>query len=432
MNEQSNYSGTKRRNVRVLVVAVAVVALIVSGFVVYFSSKWGDKPESARVTEHQFANSWVGGSRQAWVLSGVPEPAEFPLAAKDRHMVVATKNASAPDGVTLYGYDINGADPKLLWTQEVVANPDLLRQTAIWGNYAVYAGQLIDVVTGEIVDAPWPDDAQVSVADYMNGDYAVACVPGGECAGYSKVLAPLWSIPFEGSDVSPLADEGGDYFALLYSPGVPDAPAAIVNAATGETIAVDGDLNDVFDVAPMTGGWQTFTPERPRLVLLDGTVENLGPTGPAEGTGDRRLVITRGDGPTVDDVRLAVALDREPGRDQIVGSFDSKTCAFEINGHGVDLTAQVSGDGAGTGDIASGTARGGCNIPVHFFATSSDGNVVAALVYSEEGEVDYVLLDATNGAVLWRYPMGDGVVPARPNLIVTLGDGHVIGWKPIE
>lgn len=91
MKEQSNYLETKRRNVRVLVVAVAVVVLIIAGFVAYFSSKWGDKPESARVTEHQFANSWVKGSRQAWVMSEVTEPAEYPLTAAGGQMVVANE-----------------------------------------------------------------------------------------------------------------------------------------------------------------------------------------------------------------------------------------------------------------------------------------------------------------------------------------------------
>lgn len=434
MNEQSGYPGTKRRNVRALVVAVAVVVLIIAGSAIYFSLKWGDKPESTRVTEHQFANSWVKGSRQAWVLSGAPEPAEFPLAAKDRHMVVATKNANAPDSVTLYGYDINGADPKLLWTQDVVVDPDLVRPMAMWGNYAVYASQLIDAETGEILDAPWPDDALVSVADHMGDGYAVACVPGGECTGYSMLLDVLWSIPFEGTDVSPIVVNEGDFYALEYSPGTAGSMAIIMDLRTGERTHLKVALDDIQEVASLSDGWFTFsgTGYQPVLISPDGTVEKVVPTGPAKGTGEHRLVITPGAGPTIDDVKLGYVLDRDPGRGRIVGSYDSTNCAFEINGHGVDLTAEASGDGAGTGDIASGTEREGCNVPLSFVGTSSDGNIVATLLMPENGAVDYALLDTSTGAVLWRFPLGDGVVPARPNFIVTLNDGHLIGWKPVE
>ena len=71
-------------------------------------------------------------------------------------------------------------------------------------------------------------------------------------------------------------------------------------------------------------------------------------------------------------------------------------------------------------------------MPLSFVGTSSDGNIVATLLMPENGAVDYALLDTSTGAVLWRFPLGDGVVPARPNFIVTLDDGHLIGWKPVE
>lgn len=67
-----------------------------------------------------------------------------------------------------------------------------------------------------------------------------------------------------------------------------------------------------------------------------------------------------------------------------------------------------------------------------FVATSPDGNVVSTLVMTENRAMDYVLLDASTGDVVWRVPLGDGVVVPRPDLAIVLDDGVLSGWSSVS
>lgn len=120
-------------------------------------------------------------------------------------------------------------------------------------------------------------------------------------------------------------------------------------------------------------------------------------------------------------------------RGRLEGGDSSQSGSEGSVGLGSSGGSSGSGGGSSGGDGSSGSSGGdGCDTPVSFVGTSPDGNVVSTLVMTEEYVMDYALLNASTGEVLWRVPLGDAVVVPRSDLAVTLDDGVLAGWSLLE
>ena len=439
----SQYPAPKRRKTTTIVGIVAVVVLIVAGGVFYAVNLSGVK-QGFVDDRFRFSNAWANGGEHVWVLSDIPDTIDSPVVAQNDRMVIVTKDPVDPNGRVLTGYDIEGNDPSLEWSRNIVIDPELEGPVMLMDTYVVYAGQIFDIYDGEFRDSAWARDAKI-VIDPSWPD-SIACVPGRECRGNTWETGEEWRIPFEGTDVAPIIQDDLELFTLVYSAGARDSRATMINVRTGEWMRLKSPLDGVVEVTALKDGWLTYDNDfRPLLISLDGTVETL--DGPGTGARDeKRLVITPGPVPTLDDFRLQYALDKDPGDERVVGDFDSASCVFTVHGNDVDFSKEKSGtrslEGTGTsagsgdsiGSDPSGETGGGsgCETPMAFVATSPDGNVVSTLVMTENRTMDYVLLDASTGDVVWRVPLGDGVVVPRPDLAIVLDDGVLSGWSSVS
>ncbi len=437
----------KRRSLKAIVGIAAVVVLIAAIVLFYLF-----KPSGARHDfgddRFRFANEWVNGGKQAWVLSGMPDPINGAVAAQNDRLVIVTKDPTDPNGRTITVYDIQGNDPKLLWTQDIVIDPELEGPVMLADMFVVYAGQIRDVYDGRIYDFSWAQGAEMVTESSWAS--VVACVPDGDCVGHSWNAEEDWRIPFQGTDIAPIIRDQDEFFTLMYSADATDAPATMVNVQTGEWMRLKSPLDHVMEVTALQDGWLTYDSDfRPVLISLDGSVESVDGLGAGIDDEKQRLVTTPGWAPTVDDFRLQY-VDDDPAKDRIVGEFDRGSCVFTIDGKRVDFSKEKSGArsleggdssqsgsegsvGLGSSGGSGGSSGGdGCDTPVSFVGTSPDGNMVSTLVMTAEHTMDYALLDASTGEVLWRVPLGEGVVVPRPDLAVTLDDGVLTGWSLLE
>ena len=329
-------------------------------------------------------------------------------------MVVVTESEEEANIRILTGYDISGNNPRQMWELSLAVDRELGTPFDFWGEYLVYEGRVVDGNTGDIVSSPWDREDHVTITRGV--DYAIACAPGGECAGYDLDFKKLWSIPFEGTAVSMSVENNGEYFALMYSLNTSDSQAQMINVRSGEATHIQRTLDSVQALVPLADAWLTYRQFEPTLVALDGTVEDV--VAPPGSPNTRRLLITPGTGSTKEDFRMMYSPSEEPTGNQIVGEFNDETCVFTVNGNRVDLTAE------GTEDA--------CDTPVSFAAASPDGSVVAALVMPVGASIEYTLINANTGAVLWRQPLGDGVQVARSDLLVASLDASITGWMPMQ
>lgn len=176
----SQYPAPKRRNTTTIVGIVAVVVLIVAGGVFYAVNLSGVK-QGFVDDRFRFSNAWVNGGEQVWVLSDIPDTIDGPVVAQNDRMVIVTKDPADPNGRVLTGYDIEGNDPSLEWSRNIVIDPELEGPVMLMDTYVVYAGQIFDIYDGEFRDSAWARDAKI-VIDPSWPD-SIACVPGRECTG---------------------------------------------------------------------------------------------------------------------------------------------------------------------------------------------------------------------------------------------------------
>ena len=447
----------KRRSLKVIVGLVAVVVVIAT-VVAFYVLKSSDPRYNFVDNRFRFSNEWVKGGKQAWVLTGVPETIDGPVAAQINHLAIVTKDPADPNGRVITVYDIKGNEPKLLWTRDIVIDPELEGPVMLVDMFVVYAGQIRNVYDGEIYDFPWAQDAKLVTEPTWAS--VVACVPDGDCSGNNRETGEEWRIPFEGTDIAPIIHDETELFTLMYSAGAADSPGIMINVWTGEWMRLKSPLDDVMEVTALQDGWLTYDSNfRPVLISLDGKVETLDTPGTGINDEKQRLLITPGPTPTLVDFRLQYTSEANPGKGRIVGEFDRGNCVFTIDWKRVDFSKEKSGarsleggdssqsgsegsvglgssggsSGLGGGGGSSGSGGGdGCDTPRSFVGTSPDGNVISTLVMTEEYVMDYALLNASTGEVLWRVPLGDAVVVPRPDLAVTLDDGVLAGWSLLE
>ncbi len=144
----SQYPAPKRRNTTTIVGIVAVVVLIVAGGVFYAVNLSGVK-QGFVDDRFRFSNAWVNGGEQVWVLSDIPDTIDGPVVAQNDQMVIVTKDPADPNGRVLTGYDIEGNDPSLEWSRNIVIDPELEGPVMLMDTYVVYAGQIFDIYDGE-------------------------------------------------------------------------------------------------------------------------------------------------------------------------------------------------------------------------------------------------------------------------------------------
>ena len=191
----------------------------------YFFGPWGSTPREQKKSAQGYAgaatstgnisSAWAAGIGTAWTLDNVS-------AVRGEHQEVTT----LVDGTTLYvaatpslgegldvaAVDISGSQPQVIWDS---SNPQVkrdsyrfsLRMVTI-GDKLIVGNSTVDKTTGEVEDAPWLDDAPLTVV----GDVLVTCSGAETCTGWTwessewkqqwksitslqDVHSSLWDIP---------------------------------------------------------------------------------------------------------------------------------------------------------------------------------------------------------------------------------------------
>jgi hypothetical protein len=177
------------------ILAFLIVVLMVLG---YFFGPWGSTPREQKKSAQGYAgaatstgnisSAWAAGIGTAWTLDNVS-------AVRGEHQEVTT----LVDGTTLYvaatpslgegldvaAVDISGSQPQVIWDS---SNPQVkrdsyrfsLRMVTI-GDKLIVGNSTVDKTTGEVEDAPWLDDAPLTVV----GDVLVTCSGAETCTGWT-------------------------------------------------------------------------------------------------------------------------------------------------------------------------------------------------------------------------------------------------------
>ena len=177
------------------ILAFLIVVLLILG---YFFRPWGSAPRNEKSSSQGYSGSatntgnlssaWAAGVGTAWTLDSVS-------AVRGEHQDVVT----LVDGTTLYvaatpslgegldvaAVDISGSQPQVIWDS---SNPQVkrdsyrfsLRMTSV-GDKLIVGNSTVDKTTGEVEDAPWLDDAPLTVV----GDVLVTCSGAETCAGWT-------------------------------------------------------------------------------------------------------------------------------------------------------------------------------------------------------------------------------------------------------
>ena len=164
----------------------------------YFFGPWGSRPREQKKSAQGYAgaatstgnisSAWAAGIGTAWTLDNVS-------AVRGEHQEVTT----LVDGTTLYvaatpslgegldvaAVDISGSQPQVIWDS---SNPQVkrdsyrfsLRMVTI-GDKLIVGNSTVDKTTGEVEDAPWLDDAPLTVV----GDVLVTCSGAETCTGWT-------------------------------------------------------------------------------------------------------------------------------------------------------------------------------------------------------------------------------------------------------
>lgn len=385
-----------------VVIVFAAAALLGAGFFAFAQRSTGNESASEG---QQLSDLWAEGAHVAWNIPRSEDNPEYPLMASATQLMATSVDEDTAGGRTLIAYDVTGDQPSEAWRRDLVVDSYSEADFGFWADYFVYAGQIVDTESSELVAAPWAEDASVVLTPGM--DMAIAC-DEESCAGYASPMEARWSIDMEDGAATPAVARGGEHFVLLYSEYASGVPAMVINAETGEEVTLGQQLTDVDTAVVLADGWMVLSYEGSSIVEPDGTVEILG-----EGPNDSgRMGITPGPNRTVDDIRwYNAADDSDAGR--IVAQFDEGTCGFTVGGEPVTLSES-----------------GACDTPLQLLSTTRDGAAVAVLVQSAEGSLDYALVNVTSGEVVWRHDFGKGLRVARPDLAVTFDADGINGWAP--
>ena len=164
----------------------------------YFFVPWGSQPREMAASSQGYSGSatstgnisrdWAAGIATAWTLDSISpvrgEHDEVTTLVDGTTLYVAATN-SIREGLDVAAVDISGSQPQVIWDS---SNPNVVRDSyrlnlrmASIGDRLIVGNSTVDKATGEVQEAPWVDDAPLTVA----GDVLVTCSGAETCTGWT-------------------------------------------------------------------------------------------------------------------------------------------------------------------------------------------------------------------------------------------------------
>ena len=272
----------RRRRAAIVVAVVTVLVLAVAGGGAAYWWLRGTKVDGlvyrAVPADASWNKRWVNGYREIWSLkatNGFMQGRFASVKYAEGKLIRATPDE---DFVDVEVYSLTSKTPTLLFKDRFEGG-DGSYEANVWQGWLIEKGELVNLESQKRQDAPWDDDAKVSVV----GGYAIACEKA-QCSMWSSSKERVWKKtlsflrPDEVDDV--IFDHPiGPYVSAHTGFRAQAVQSLIVDLRDGSSKSIKQEAAGVYP-RPLADGWLLYDPykslEGPATVTLlkaDGSVQ---------------------------------------------------------------------------------------------------------------------------------------------------------------
>ncbi|WP_143163823.1 hypothetical protein [Actinomyces denticolens] len=246
--------GTSSRGRAIVSIVLAVSLLLgggVAGYALLGSASSQARAAISLARPPAFSADWLNGAQEVWTYDASEEGDRTRVWGAGDKLVRSIRRSDSTL-VTVLRRSGDGVEP--LWEQTLGKQAS---NTAVWKNWVVDGGDLIDLDTQERVRAPWSADATVSAAQGI----AIAC-EGPTCTLWTSRYDERWTTTIPSSNQQlgfDLTSTVGRYVLGTEIPGADlrwdtDPELLVVDLEDGSSASLGTISNDSSWVA-LSDGW---------------------------------------------------------------------------------------------------------------------------------------------------------------------------------
>ncbi len=262
------------------VVTVLVLAVAAGGAAYWWlrGTKIDGLVYRAVPADARWNKSWVNGYREIWSLkatNGFTQGRFASVTYAEGKLIRATPDEEFVD---VEVYSLTSKTPTLLFKDRFEGG-DGSYEANVWQGWLIEKGELVNLESQKRQDAPWDDDAKVSIV----GGYAIACEKA-QCSMWSSSKERVWTKtlsflrPDEVDDVT-FDHPIGPYVSAHTGFRAQAVQSLIVDLRDGSSKSIKQEGAGVYP-RPLADGWLLYDPykslEGPATVTLlkaDGSVQ---------------------------------------------------------------------------------------------------------------------------------------------------------------